>query len=59
MLDWNEEARNDPLSSDKHQNPLRYTRIRSHANDFYEAIQDKFPASPNCNCMLRHDVNMN
>lgn len=35
-----------------------YMRIRSHAIDLYETLQDRFPTSPSCNCMLRHDVNM-
>ncbi|CAI7621684.1 unnamed protein product [Penicillium manginii] len=35
-----------------------YTRIRSHAIDLYEILRDKFPISPSCTCMLRHDVNM-
>ncbi|KAJ5937074.1 Synaptobrevin [Penicillium verhagenii] len=39
-------------------NTKHYTRIRAHAIDLYETLQSKFPASPSCNCMLRHDVNM-
>jgi hypothetical protein len=35
-----------------------YVRIRSHAIDLYEIFQNRFPTSPSCNCMLRHDVNM-
>ncbi|KAJ5157472.1 Synaptobrevin [Penicillium canariense] len=35
-----------------------YTRIRSHAIDLFETLQDKFPTSPGCTCTLRHEVNI-
>ena len=35
-----------------------YMRVRSHAIDLYEILRDRFPTSPSCNCILRHDVNM-
>lgn len=35
-----------------------YQKIRFHAMDLYEILQDRFPSSPSCSCMLRHDVNM-
>ncbi|KAK5787561.1 hypothetical protein VI817_010058 [Penicillium citrinum] len=35
-----------------------YSLIRAHAIDLYEILQERFPSSPSCNCLLRHDVNM-
>ncbi|CAG8386127.1 unnamed protein product [Penicillium salamii] len=40
-------------------NTKQYQWIRSHAIDLYDILQSTFPATPNCNCPLRHDVNLN
>lgn len=40
-------------------NTKQYQWIRSHAIDLYDILESTFPATPNCNCPLRHDVNLN
>ncbi|CAG8365028.1 unnamed protein product [Penicillium salamii] len=47
-----------PLGRKPRRDTKHYPRIRSHAIDLYDILQAKFPLTPNCNCPLRHDVNM-